>query len=98
MKDIITRVEGMEEKIKDIDNKVQNLDEKIKKKTEANDVTVTFERLMKEEKLVTASDLENLKEKMEADANERHLNLIKWIVGTGISSIMAITGMIRLFI
>ncbi|WP_186576101.1 hypothetical protein [Aquibacillus kalidii] len=96
MQNVNTRLEVIEAKLNEIQTKMKELDEVTKTKTDDNDVTVLAEQIISEKNIITKKDLENYERRMEAAFEAFQVKMIKWIVGTGISTIAAFSGLARL--
>lgn len=81
-----------------IEDRLEDLEKSIKTKTDSRDVIVKIDELIKEKELITKAELNSFHEKMQATLNANQVSLLKWMVGTGISTVAAIAGVIRLFI
>jgi hypothetical protein len=88
----------METILEELRNKIDSIEEELKVKAENNDVIVVLDKMIREKNLVTKSDLESVKEKMEASIQANQVQLMKWIVATGISTIVAISTIVGFFI
>jgi hypothetical protein len=96
--DIKSNQSRMETILEELRNKIDSIEEELKVKAENNDVIVVLDKMIREKNLVTKSDLESVKEKMEASIQANQVQLMKWIVATGISTIVAISTIVGFFI
>ncbi|MYL57109.1 hypothetical protein [Virgibacillus halodenitrificans] len=85
-----------EAELKELRKRLSNL-EKDNDATSEKNMYLIFDQLIKDKQLVTKSELNRYEQKMHALLQESQLKLLKWIVGTGISTIGAITAIIGLF-
>ncbi|AIF45515.1 hypothetical protein [Virgibacillus sp. SK37] len=85
-----------EAELKELRERLSNLEQDNATTSEKN-MYLTFEQLIRDKQLITKAELKHYEEKMHALLQESQLKLIKWIVGTGISTIGAITAIIGLF-
>ncbi|WP_226035293.1 hypothetical protein [Aquibacillus saliphilus] len=97
IKDLHTRQGVTEVKLGELESTVDKIEQLLNAKTDENDVKIIIEQLIKEKELVTKSDLDYYQEKIEANIKKTQVMMIKWVIGTGLSAIMAITGIIGLF-
>jgi regulator of replication initiation timing len=82
---VVNEMGDLEEKVHDLEMKVQELEQQLDHMEEfhsyhldENDVRAVVDRLFTEKKLAS-------KEDVEGKIDRSHLQLIKWIIGTGIS-------------
>ncbi|MFZ3577478.1 hypothetical protein [Virgibacillus sp. DJP39] len=94
-------MDELEKKIRELETKlldeIENMENSIKnsKKDEfqldSNDVRAIIDQLLTEKGFVTQTELEQ-------KVDQKHLQLIKWIVGTGLSSIAIVFSLVRYII
>ncbi|ALX50327.1 hypothetical protein [Lentibacillus amyloliquefaciens] len=85
-------------KLYEIEARLKVLEKSLESKADTKDVIVKIDELIKEKELITKSELNNFHKKMEATLNANHVKLLKWIIATGISTVAAVAGVLRLFI
>ena len=93
MKNLELKIKELEMKIEELENLQDNLQENfqdsVKNQLDHNDVRTLVDQLLKEKEFATFSDLEQ-------EISKNQVQLIKWIVGTGISAVSIIFGLIEL--
>lgn len=77
------KIKELEMKIEELESQQENFQETIQSQLDNNDVRTLMEQMLDEKDFVTAPD-------MEQSLSKSQVQLIKWIVGTGISSISII--------
>lgn len=87
-----------ESKLYEIEARLEVLERSMDKKTDTKDVIVQIDELIKEKELITKAELDSLHEKMETTLRENQVKLLKWMLGTGISTVAAIAGVIRIVV
>lgn len=83
--------------IHELKERIQEFEENIQEKSAENKMRVTFEKLIMDKQLITKSELDRYEERMRTLVQENQVKLLKWIVGTGLSTIAAITGIVGIF-
>lgn len=83
MKEIEIKIKELEMKIEELESLQENFQETIQGQLDNNDVRTLLEQILEGKKFVSTSD-------MEQRLSKSQVQLIKWIVGTGISSISII--------
>jgi uracil phosphoribosyltransferase len=91
------RQKNKESKVYELEARLEVLEQSVKEKADTKDVIVKVDKLIKEKELITKAELTNLYEKMEKSLHENQVKLLKWMLATGVSSIAAIAGIIRIF-
>lgn len=88
---------GLEEKVHDLEMKVQELEQQLEHLEEfhsnhldENDVRAVVDQLFLDKQISTKEDIEG-------KINTSHLQLIKWIIGTGISVGAVVVSILRFF-
>ncbi|WP_102029530.1 hypothetical protein [Salirhabdus sp. Marseille-P4669] len=92
------RHERMEVLLDELRGKIVAIEENLEEKAENNDVIVVLDNMIRDKQLVTKTDIESVKEKMEASIQANQVLLMKWIIATGISTIAAISTIVGIFI
>ncbi len=88
----------MEVLLDELRGKIVAIEENLEEKAENNDVIVVLDNMIRDKQLVTKTDIESVKEKMEASIQANQVLLMKWIIATGISTIAAISTIVGIFI
>ncbi|WP_456278364.1 hypothetical protein [Bacillus sp. AK128] len=88
MEDLELKVKELELKLDELESSQDNFQESFNDPLDKNDVHALFDELIAEKRLITQSELE---EKL----SKNHLAMIKWVVGTGISSVAILSGLLK---
>lgn len=91
MKDFELKVKELEARHDELESLYDNLHDTSQKQLNENDVRIIFDKLLTEKKLMTETEVEK-------KLSQSQLQTIKWIVGTGISTIAIIVGVFKIFI
>ncbi|GAM15721.1 hypothetical protein [Mesobacillus selenatarsenatis] len=83
MDNLELKIKELEMKIEELESQQENFQETVQSQLDNNDVRTLMEQMLDEKDFVTAPD-------MEQSLSKSQVQLIKWIVGTGISSISII--------
>ncbi|MRH44514.1 hypothetical protein GH741_17865 [Aquibacillus halophilus] len=97
IKDLYAKQKMIEDKLEDLESTADEIEEFLNTKTGSEEVKDIVEQLIKDKQLVTKADLDYYHEKMEVYVKNTQVMMIKWVIGTGLSSIAAITSLIRIF-
>ncbi|OZU89665.1 hypothetical protein CIL03_00560 [Virgibacillus indicus] len=97
IKEIESRQKDTELEIHELKERIQEFEESIQEKSAENKMRVSFEKLIMDKQLITKSELDRYEERMRTLVQENQVKLLKWIVGTGLSTIAAITGIVGIF-
>lgn len=85
-----------ESKLYEIEARLEVLERSLEKKTDTKDVMVQIDELIKKKELITKAELNSFQEKMEAALQTNQIRIVKWVLGTGISSVAAIAAVMRI--
>lgn len=96
VRDINTKLEVIEVKLDELEEEIQEIEESLKTKTDENEAIVITNEAIKEKQLVSKADLEKLQESIESSVQESQVRFMKWMIGTGVSAVIAISGIIQL--
>lgn len=83
MDDIGLKVKELEMKIEELESLQENFQETVQNQLDNNDVRTLMEQVLAEKRFATRSEVEQR-------VSDSQVQLIKWIVGTGISTISII--------
>lgn len=89
MKNLELKIKELEMKIEELESMQENFQDSVQNQLDNNDVRSIVDQLLKEKEFTTYSDLEQ-------EISKNQVQLIKWIVGTGISAVSIIFGLIEL--
>ncbi|MBB6454808.1 putative RNase H-like nuclease (RuvC/YqgF family) [Salirhabdus euzebyi] len=100
---------ALQQKIENLEHTIEKLENKMEEKTNHNDVRVILDESLKAKKIVTEDEViilidEKIEENyvtygdMEKVTNQIHLNIIKWVVGTGLSVCALTVGLLRILL
>ncbi|MDQ0232386.1 hypothetical protein [Metabacillus malikii] len=78
MKDVEVQIKELELKIKDLEHQIDRLEDKHTEQLDENDIRAVVDQVLNEKDFASPKQVES-------QVNESHLQLIKWIIGTGIS-------------
>ncbi|MBM7660926.1 tetrahydromethanopterin S-methyltransferase subunit B [Bacillus mesophilus] len=90
MEELELKVKELEMKIDELESLQENYQESLTHSLDENDVHALVDELIAEKELITQADLEK-------SMSKAHLQMIKWVVGTGISSVALLLGLLRIF-
>ena len=93
IRDLHAKQEITEVKVSDLEHEVEQIHEGLKNKSDENEVKVIAENLIKE----TRYEFEQYYQQMHAETKASQIRLLKWVIGTGISAIAAISGILGVF-
>lgn len=101
MDDIRSRLKAAEVKIEDAHDEINNLYQTVNTKTDENNVKVTINNTLRNMGYLSEQEIklmiERSEERMETSFKVSHLNLMKWVIGTGISTVTVILYFINVF-
>ena len=97
IRDLHAKQEITEVKVSDLEHEVEQIHEGLKNKSDENEVKVIAENLIKEKDFITRSEFEQYYQQMHAETKASQIRLLKWVIGTGISAIAAISGILGVF-
>ncbi|MGV2941696.1 hypothetical protein AB5I83_18995 [Mesobacillus sp. LC4] len=83
MDELEIKIKELEMKIEELESLQENFQETVQNQLDNSDVRILMEQMLAEKEFVTTSDLEQT-------VSKSQVQLIKWIVGTGISSVSII--------
>ncbi|MBT2638637.1 hypothetical protein [Bacillus sp. ISL-39] len=86
MKEIELKIKELEMKIEELESLQENFQVTIQSQLDNNDVRTLMNQILNEKDFVTTPD-------MEKSLSKSQVQLIKWIVGTGISTISIVVGL-----
>ncbi|SFE48559.1 hypothetical protein SAMN05216238_1193 [Lentibacillus persicus] len=98
IQDSTNEQKSYESKLYEIDARLKVLEQSLQSKADTKDVILKIDELIKEKELITKNELNNFHKKMEATLHANHVKLLKWLIATGLSTVAAIAGVIRIFI
>lgn len=78
MKDVDVQIKELELKIKDLEHQIDRLEDRFSNQLDENDIRAVVDKVLSEKEFATPKQVES-------SVNESHLQLVKWIIGTGIS-------------
>jgi hypothetical protein len=88
LEELELKVKELEMKIDELESLQENYQESLTNPLDENDVHALVDELIADKELVTQSDLEK-------SLSKAHLQMIKWVVGTGVSSVALLFGLLR---
>lgn len=88
MEDIELKVKELEMKIDEIESQQESLQSLTEHQLDNNDVKALLNDEIAEKGFMTQVEMEQM-------LNQKHLQLIKWIVGTGISTLAIVVSLFR---
>ncbi len=91
MRELEVKIKEIEMKIEELQLQQETIKETIEEHMDESEVRVIVDQLLSEKELMTRADLEQ-------KTSETQLQLIKWAVGTAISTGAVLFGLIRFFI
>jgi hypothetical protein len=81
-------IKQLEMKIKGLEHQIEHLEDIHSSYLDENDVRVLVERILIDKEFATKKEIESI-------VNESQLQLVKWIIGTGISVATVIASIIQ---
>ncbi len=82
------KVKELEMKMEELEALLENVQDSVQQQLDHDDIRTTVNQVLDEKELVTSSDLEQR-------ISQSQVQLIKWIVGTGISTISIIIALLQ---